>query len=226
MVIRYVPVGVNDELSCCALIDVASTTSDTVVVGALMTTSGFGEALSRLGYVRDEQGYPFRYSLLTPAGVRIVDVLGDADQESSEPAFPVFGLAKATRSVVDVTIELVGLGKASVRLPTLDGAFLLRCLALADGAAGLKFEDYARDAAAIGQLLLDDPSALALWRARSGETVRRAREIALPLFASSTGPGPLVVGQRAIGDRVLAARQAAVTFSDLFTRTGSRGSTG
>lgn len=183
-------------------------------------TSDFGDALIGLGYLRDERGYPFRYSLQTDQGVRIVDVMRDAEAQTGEPAFPVFGLDEATRHLVDVNIELGELGSASVRLPTLDGAFLLRSLALTDGAAGLKFEDYARDAAAIGQLLLADAAALAEWRARESEAIARAREIALPLFEASTGPGPLAVAQRARGDRDLAARQASATFNDLFADPG------
>ena len=244
MVIRYVPTGNSDQLSSHALIDVAGSTTSPVIVGAWMTrawmlSSGagqlprvtndvdvaaqpevrvdrVGDALSRLGYVRDDMGYPFRYSFLTDAGVRIVDVLADDRQAPGEPAFPVFGLDEATRSLVDVDIDIVGLGTAAFRLPTLDGAFLLRCLALTDGAGGLKFPDYASDAAAMGRLLINDPTALSQWRSRSGDTVTRARAIALPLFSGSTEPGALAVAQRATGDRSLAARQAAETFTELF----------
>lgn len=245
MVIRYVPSGNSDELSCAALVDVASAATGAVVVGAWMTkawvliaggalprvtndvdvaaqpevrTDGFGGALIDRGYLRDERGYPFRYSRQTDQGVRLVDVLADENAQHAEPAFPVFGLDEATRSLVDVTIEIAGLGSAPVRLPTLDGAFLLRSLALADGAAGLKFQDYAGDAAAIGQLLLAEATALAAWRARTGACIARARDIALPLFAASSSPGPLAVAQRARGDRDLAARQASATFNELFGR--------
>jgi hypothetical protein len=181
-------------------------------------SEGAASLLLQRGYRRDELGYPFRYSLATKAGVRIIDLMvDDTSTSSGEIAFPVYGLDEATEPSVDVSIHVAGIGTADIRIPRLDGAFLLRCLALAGGAGGLKFEDYARDAWSIGQLLVSDGNALAYWRARDGDVVKRAREIAVPLFNSATGPGPLAIIRRLPGDQDLIARQVSETMHELLT---------
>jgi len=172
--------------------------------------------LLQRGYQQDQLGYPFRYVRLTDAGLHIIDLMVDEQRSSSsEAAFPVYGLDEAAKTTTRMTLELVGVGTADIRVPALDGAFLLRSLALADGAGGLKFEDYARDAWSVGRLLINDEDALAAWRARSGEFVERARTIASPLFSSSTGPGPLAVARRSAGDQDLVARQVSETMTEL-----------
>lgn len=181
-------------------------------------SSGAAASLLQRGYRQDELGYPFRYSLTTNAGVQIIDLMVDQNRTSSvETAFPVYGLDEATKRTTDMTIDVVGIGTAKIRIPGLDGAFLLRALALADGAGGLKFDDYARDAWAIGKLLIDNEAALASWRARSGEFIESARKIARPLFTSSSGPGPLTIARRVSGDQDLVARQVSETMLELLS---------
>jgi len=245
--VQYRPTGRSDELGCRALTDAADTLKRPLVIGAWMTrawvlesgasqaprstndvdiaaepevggSGGAAALLHQRGYRQDQLGYRFRYSLSTKAGVRIIDLMVDEKNASAgEIAFPVYGLDVATETTVDMSIHVVGIGTADIRIPGLDGAFLLRSLALADGAGGLKFEDYARDAWSIGQLLVRNGNALASWRARDGEVAKRAREIAVPLFSSPTGPGPLAVARALLGDPDLIARQVSETMLELLT---------
>lgn len=174
-------------------------------------------ALEEKGYVQDAGDYRFRFSRLTDAGVLIVDLLIDQERASGlEPALPVFGVAAAARATVDVSMRVAGIGQGEVRVPTLDGAFLLRALALTGGAGDLKFEDYAADAASLAQLLVGSAEDLRRWQARSGDAVERARVLALPLFDTPTSPGPLAAARREPGDKALAARRVSAAIHELF----------
>jgi hypothetical protein len=245
MVIRYEPIGPIDSLTCRTLVEVAEAIPRPLVVGAWMTrlwALAFGAAPPRLtsdvdvgaepelvdvaeaakllqsrGYKRDEQGYPFRYTRMTREGVLIVDMLVDSGAaRPDESALPVFGLAAGAKAQKEFQVELVGIGTAAIRVPSLDGAVLLRALALADGPTGLKFQDYAVDAVLLGQLLTESPEDFLRWKGQTGEAATRAREIVLPLFASERAPGALAVGTRASGDPTLAARRASSTFAVLY----------
>lgn len=174
-------------------------------------------ALEHKGYLQDPGDYRYRFSRMGDAGMRIVDLLIDEENASGlEPALPVFGLTAAAQSTIDVTLRVAEIGQCEVRIPTLDGAFLLRALALSGGAGDLKFEDYAADAASLAELLVSNDAYLVRWRARSGNVVDRARQLALPLFDSPTSPGPLAASRRDRRDAALAARQVSATVHRLF----------
>lgn len=248
MVIRYAPAGRSDLLACLSLVDAAMALPRPLILGAWMTrvwlllrgakrmpratndvdldvgsqvgySGAAHEALAALDYRQDARGYPFRYSRLTSEGLRIIDLLIDAERQAEYPtALAVLGIDEAANATFEIELEMEGAGRALARVPTLDGAFLLRVLALSEAAAGLKFDDYAADAETLGELLIEEPDALARWNERTGETLRRARSTALPLFETERSPGSLAIGRRALGDRVLAARRASATMRDLFRR--------
>jgi len=168
------------------------------------------------GYVQDAGEYRFRFSRMTAAGVLIVDLLIDQDRASGlEPALPVFGVSAAAQSTADVSLRIAGVGQCEVRVPTLDGAFLLRALALTGGSGDLKFDDYAADAAALAQLLVERDEFLRRWSARRGKEVAAARAIALPLFDTPNSPGSLAASRRDSRDTALSARRISATFHEL-----------
>jgi hypothetical protein len=174
-------------------------------------------ALEEKGYVQDAGDYRFRFSRMTASGVLIVDLLIDEERASGlEPALPVFGMAAAAQSTVDASLRVAGIGRCEVRIPTLDGAFLLRALALTGGAGDLKFEDYAADAASLAQLLVVSDEYLRRWRARRGEVVARARVLALPLFDNPMSPGALAAARREQQDTALTARRVSAAIHELF----------
>jgi hypothetical protein len=238
VVIRYEPLGPTDQLTCRALVDVGRALATPTILGAWMTRTwvltyggqtpratadvdvgaptevGYAQvaaaALERLGYEQDRGGYPFRYAKLTRDGLQIADLLIDASSAPSDgSAQPVYGLTAASASLTDVKFEISGVGSAAIRVPTLDGAFLLRLLALEDGPGGLKFPDYASDAASLGLLLLDDPDALSRWRDRSGGPADRARLLAADFFGNSTSAGATAAAGRTRGDGELVARRVS-----------------
>jgi hypothetical protein len=154
---------------------------------------------------------------MTTAGVLIVDLLIDQGRASGlEPALPVFGMASAAEATIDARLEVVGIGQCEVRVPTLDGAFLLRALALGGGPGDLKFDDYAADAASLAQLLVASDEYLRRWRTRSGDVVARARMLTLPLFDTPTSPGPLAAARREQRDSALTARRVSAAIHELF----------
>jgi len=159
---------------------------------------------------QDKAGYPFRYAKLTREGVQIADLLIDASSAPSDgSAQPVYGLTTASAYLTDVNFEISGVGSAAVRVPTLDGAFLLRLLALEDGPGGLKFPDCASDAASLGLLLIEDLDALDRWRSRTGDAMDKARVLAGDLFGDSTSAGATAAAARTSGDELLAARRVS-----------------
>ena len=173
-------------------------------------------ALRVSGFEQDTRGYPFRYSRLTESGIQIVDVLIDSGAPDDPSALRVEGLAAAAALTEDVTLTIDGAGRASFRVPTLDGAFLLRALALADGPGGLKFIDYASDAARLAALLAADADRLAIWRRRTDPAFARARGLVVPLFQTDRSAGSVAAAQRESGDPALAARRFSAAVRDLF----------
>lgn len=125
-------------------------------------------ALKNVGYVQDRAGYPFRYSRMTEGGVRIIDLLVDDDAPDDHGALRVPGLASAATRTEDVALEIAAAGTVNFRVPSLDGAFLLRALALSGGPGDLKFEDYANDAGVLALLLAVSSESLAHGRMRDG----------------------------------------------------------
>lgn len=174
------------------------------------------DALKGIGYEQDQAGYPFRYARMTAGGVRIIDLLIDQDAADAHGALRVLGMATAAERTQEVTLEIGGAGRATFRIPSLDGSFLLRALALSDGPGGLKFQDYALDAGALAVQLVESPDALVAWRKRTGPVISSARRIALPLFATQRSPGSVTAASRARGDPALAARRASAAVTLLF----------
>jgi len=175
----------------------------------LVNATRTAELLIGAGYERDSGGYPFRYARMTKAGLQIIDLLVDSEERQTDGALSVYGLHAAAAARVDVDIEISRIGIAAIQVPSLDGAFLLRALALEGGPSSLKFVDYARDAASLAILLEASPEDLVRWRTRSDETVARARELTLPLFESDRAPGSLASARDSRGDPAIAARHAS-----------------
>ena len=173
------------------------------------------ELLRKAGYRRDTHGYDFRYTRMTKSGLMIIDLLVDS-AKPTEGALAIYGLGEAAVRTVDFELEITRVGDAAIRVPSLDGSFLLRALALEDGPEGLKFVDYATDAASLARLLEGQAGALGQWRRRSGPAVQRARDLVLPLFESEKAPGSIAAASRARGDSTLAARRASSAVRSLF----------
>lgn len=153
-------------------------------------------------------------------GVRIVDLLVDRDTAGRDsPAFPVEGLAAATAELVTMEIESPTTPAFRVNVPTLERAFLLRCLAVVIGPDGLKFVDYVDDAVHLARLVHRSADATrSLAELSTTSLGQRARDITLPLFADSAAPGSRAVSARKIGDGDLAARQVAALLQELLGR--------
>lgn len=174
--------------------------------------------LAASGYQRDQHGYPFRYSRMTLNGVQIVDVMVDASSPSPD-ALGVVGLQSATVRLELMHLDIHEVGMADFRVPTLDGAFLLRVLALQDGPGGLKFPDYAGDAGQLALFLIDDPRALANWKRRRDQFVEDAIRIKRGLFDDERSPGSIAAAKLVGGDEMLAARRVTAAMSQLFPDT-------
>ena len=245
MVIRYEPAGPSDLLGCRTLVEVCEALHGPLIIGAWMTraivlshvpemrvrrtndvdvavlpevaaASDAARLLLDAGYRRDEHGYDFRYVRTTPEGVQIVDLMIDASAPSPG-TFSVFGLGEASVTTDDVTIDIQSVGMGSFKVPSMDGAFLLRLLALADGSSSLKFDDYAADAGQLALLLVDDSEAMAAWRRRVGAGVQRARQIAGPLFESERAAGSIAAARRLGRDETIAARRVSAAMRDLLS---------
>jgi hypothetical protein len=243
-VTRYEPTGPIDLLGCRTLIEVCGAIDKPLVIGAWMTraivlsrNSGLrvrrtndvdvaavpevanvvelSRRLAASGYQRDQQGYPFRYSRMTPSGLQIVDVMVDASSPSPD-ALGVLGLRSATVTLDLIHLDIQEVGMADFRVPSLDGAFLLRVLALQDGPGGLKFPDYAGDAGQLALFLVDDPKALASWERRRDRSMEDAIRINNGLFDTERSPGSIAAARLLGGDEVLAARRVTAAMTQLF----------
>lgn len=228
-----------DRLSFGALTDLGAITTPTIV-GAWMTRiwlGAFGEAasgrrtadvdvqvdsaetlasgemislLEARGYQRDPTDYPFRMSRRVKEGVRIVDLLVDRESTSADSlGFRVEGLEQATRTVVEHDLD-AGAPAFRVKVPALEGAFVLRCLALQVGPTGLKFEDYVQDAIQLARLVRRSASASrGLEAIRPTGLGRRLSAVMSELFSDEDAPGSRAAALGALGDRDLASRQAS-----------------
>lgn len=246
MVIQIEVASLPERLSFGALVDLAELTRPTVVgawmtriwlaasgspgvgrrtadvdvqVDSAETVSS-GELIALLegrDYVRDDAGYPFRMTRRVAEGLRIIDLLVDASSASLDsPAFPVVGLGAATAELVSMKIESAMAKPIRVNVPTLERAFLLRCLAVEVGPEGLKFADYIDDALQLARLVRRSHVAGAsLAELRSTPLGRRALDIIAPLFSDMAAPGSRAVSDRAVRDGDLAAREAAALFRAL-----------
>lgn len=240
MVIRFKPSSLPERLSFGALTDLGEVTVPTVVgawmtriwLGAFgepaagrrtadvdvqvdsAETLGAAELISLLeskDYRRDPAEYPFRMTRRVAEGVRIVDLLVDRDANPGESlGFRVEGLESATNVLVEHEIEAPGTRSFRVRVPALEGAFVLRCLALQVGPTGLKFEDYIQDALQLARLVRrSEPASRELRKLRSTTLGSRVRDVMLPLFADAAAPGSRAAARGALGDRELASRQTS-----------------
>ena len=243
--IRYAPSGKVDLLACSTLVEAATALDKPLVLGAWMTRAwlllldpqtrvratndvdvGFQpefpyagktiDSLRAIGYRQDQEGYPFRYARMTAQGLRIIDLLIDEDVVDAHGALRVLGMASAVERTQDITLDIEDAGTATFRIPSLDGAFLLRALALSGGPGGLKFEDYAIDAGALAILLTESADALTAWGKRTGTALTSARSIALPVFATERSPGSVAAASRARGDPALAGRRVSAAVRLLF----------
>lgn len=245
MVIRYRPASRPDLLGVLALIDVAALMECPIILGAWMTRlwtvargsllqprktsdvdvgiSSELKALTRMvpllrakGYEQDTGGYPFRFHRLTGDGVVIVDLLIDEKRATpGEPAYPVYGLDFAAEQLQAFDLDLGSAGNAHVCVPTLDRAFVLRCLALED-AGSIKFEDYVRDAWSLAQLVDTDAAATArLEQSRDRDELRRASGVIARLFENERSAAIRAVRRSALGDPEVVARRASATMRRL-----------
>lgn len=239
MVIHFTLASLPERLSFGALTDLGAVTTPTVV-GAWMTRiwlGAFGEAnsgrrtadvdvqvdsaespgsgelialLEERDYRRDSAGYPFRLSRRVGEGTRIVDLLVDREARGAI-GFPVEGLDLATRITAQHELGAPGVEPFCVRVPSLQGAFVLRCLALAGGPSGLKFEDYVQDAVQLGRLVSrNDAARQGLEELRSRAISQRLRDVMAGLFSDADAPGSRAAARLAPGNPDLASRQASV----------------
>lgn len=240
MVIHFTLGSLPDRLSFGALTDLGAITTPTIVgawmtriwLGAFgeaasgrrtadvdvqvdsAETLASGEMISLLearGYQRDPTDYPFRMSRRVKEGVRIVDLLVDRETTSADSlGFRVEGLEQATRTVVEHDLDAPGASAFRVKVPALEGAFVLRCLALQVGPTGLKFEDYVQDAIQLARLVRRSASASrGLEAIRPTGLGRRVSTVVSELFSDADAPGSRAAAASALGDRDLASRQAS-----------------
>lgn len=236
--IHFTLASLPERLSFGALTDLGAVTTPTVV-GAWMTriwlgafgeadsgrrtadvdvqvdsaeTLGSGELIALLeerDYRRDNAGYPFRLSRRVDEGTRIVDLLVDREATGAV-GFPVEGLDLATAVTTEHELGARGVATFRVRVPSLEGAFVLRCLALTGGPSELKFQDYVQDAVQLGRLVdRCDAARQDLDRLRS-ILGPRLRDVMARLFSDADAPGSRAAARLAPGNPDLASRQASV----------------
>lgn len=96
-----------------------------------------------------------------------------------------------------------------MKVPSLEGAFVRRCLALTGGPSELKFEDYVQDAVQLGRLVdRNDAARQGLDRLRSTLGPRLC-DVMAGLFSDADAPGSRAAARLAPGNPDLASRQAS-----------------